>query len=71
MPLINNSLLQDESKLIPVHDWPKPVLNELVQSTASAYLRCPTPPLGSPSPDTLQQTNRNGAVPSYRVFQGY
>ena len=39
-------------------------------STANLFLRCPVPPISTPSVDNLDQFNRNGQIPQFRVFQG-
>lgn len=37
-------------------------------SSASPLLRCPVPVIRVPSTDDLQQWNRAGQVPAYRIF---
>lgn len=53
----------------PIANPPKPPVNGLVpNSPINVYSRCPVPQIGIASSDSLDQSDRNGTVPSFRVF---
>lgn len=53
--------------LVP-NNLPKPpILSTGLQSEPGQYIRCPIPPIGVGSTDTLRQFYNKGAVPQYRV----
>ena len=45
-----------------------PVSGLTPDSPMSTYLRCPIPQIGIASSDSLDQFNRKGAIPQFRVF---
>ena len=47
-----------------------PIESSTSYGTANPFLRSPAPPIGIPSLDNLQQFNRNGQIPQFRVFLG-
>lgn len=72
MPSIEQSLVSNlnlsglrEGSPIP------PAANNIeVTSRINPFLRCPVPPIGTVSPDDLQQFDRAGSIPQFRVIRG-
>jgi hypothetical protein len=68
MPKIQD-LIKPLKGYTPVTELPKPPVNSLVpDSPISPYSRCPVPQIGNASSDSLDQSDRNGTVPQFRVF---
>ena len=72
MPSISESLsnVVDMSRTVPVAPPHLPSVQTPSSPGRSKYIRCPVPPMGVVSPDQLQQWDKNGQVPQYRLFQG-
>lgn len=70
MPKIND-LIKPISGYHPIEasTLPRPPIDGLVQdSNMNPYMRCPVPQIGNASQDTLNQYDRKGTIPQYRIF---
>ena len=68
MPSIKD-LIKPLTGYHPVESPAQPPVSGLSpDSPMGTYLRCPIPQIGNASSDTLNQIDRKGAIPQYRVF---
>ena len=58
----------DMSGYRPIPNPHPPVDGLVPASQRNVFLRCPVPPIGTVSPDNLQQFDMAGQIPQYRTF---
>ncbi len=63
--LRNNLNLQGFSQHSPEGS---PVIENLIPSKRSPFIRCPVPQIGILSSDNLEQAHLDGYLPQYRIF---